>query len=57
MVNKTKSNTKMLIKKRGMNGVETTSVIYATVGKEDGARPEFTEVVRQGATAPVLIVI
>lgn len=34
------------VKSRGMNGGEATSVIYVTVGKEKGAKPEFTEVVR-----------
>ena len=31
---------------RGMDGKEGTSIIYVTVGKEQGAKPEFTEVVR-----------
>ena len=31
---------------RGFNGEESTSTIYVTVGKEEGAKPEFTEVVR-----------
>ncbi|MBO4827108.1 MAG: NAD(P)H-dependent oxidoreductase [Prevotella sp.] len=31
---------------RGMDGAESTSTIYVTVGKEEGAKPEFTEVVR-----------
>lgn len=34
------------VKSRGMNGEEATSTIYVTVGKEEGAKPEFTEVVR-----------
>ena len=34
------------VKGRGMNGEESTSTIYVTVGKEEGAKPEFTEVVR-----------
>jgi hypothetical protein len=29
-----------------MNGEETVSIIYVTVGKEEGAKPEFTQVVR-----------
>lgn len=29
-----------------MNGQETTSIIYVTIAKEDGATPEFTKVVR-----------
>ena len=37
---------KFTVKGRGMNGEETTSTIYVTVGKEPGAKPEFTEVVR-----------
>ena len=37
---------KFTVQSRGMNGEETTSTIYVTVGKEDGATPEFTEVVR-----------
>ena len=37
---------KFTVKSRGMNGEEGTSTIYVTVGKEDGATPEFTEVVR-----------
>lgn len=37
---------KFTVKGRGMNGAETTSTIYVTVGKEPGAKPEFTEVVR-----------
>lgn len=31
---------------RGFNGEESTSIIYVTVGKAPGAKPEFTEVVR-----------
>ena len=34
------------VKGKGMNGEETTSTIFVTVGKEEGAKPEFTEVVR-----------
>jgi flavodoxin len=34
------------VKGRGMNGEESTSTIYVTIGKEEGAKPEFTEVVR-----------
>ena len=37
---------KYSVKSRGMNGEESTSVIYVTVGKEAGAKPKFTEVVR-----------
>ena len=37
---------KFTVKGRGMNGEESTSTIYVTVGKEPGAKPEFTEVVR-----------
>ena len=37
---------KFTVKGRGMNGAETTSTIDVTVGKEPGAKPEFTEVVR-----------
>ena len=37
---------KFTVKGRGMNGEESTSTIYVTVGKEEGAKPEFTEVVR-----------
>lgn len=33
------------VKSRGFGG-ESTSTIYVTVGKEEGAQPEFTEVVR-----------
>lgn len=35
-----------IVKSRGMNGEEATSTIFVTVGKEEGAKPEFTEVVR-----------
>ena len=35
------------VKSRGFGGgAESTSTIYVTVGKEEGAKPEFTEVVR-----------
>ena len=34
------------VKSRGFDGAESTSTIYVTVGKEPGAKPEFTEVVR-----------
>ena len=34
------------VKSRGFDGGESTSTIYVTVGKEPGAKPEFTEVVR-----------
>lgn len=34
------------VKSKGQNGEEATSTIYVTVGKEEGAKPEFTEVVR-----------
>ena len=37
---------KFTVKGKGMNGEETTSTIFVTVGKEEGAKPEFTEVVR-----------
>lgn len=37
---------KFTAKSHGMNGEESTSVIYVTVSKEQGATPEFTEVVR-----------
>ena len=37
---------KFTVKSRGMNGEDGTSIIYVTVGKEQGAKPEFTEVVR-----------
>ena len=35
-----------VVKSRGMNGEDATSTIFVTVGKEQGAKPEFTEVVR-----------
>lgn len=37
---------KYTVKTIGMNGEEGTSTIYVTVGKEEGAKPEFTQVVR-----------
>ena len=37
---------KYTVKGRGMNGEESTSIIYVTVGKAADAKPEFTEVVR-----------
>ena len=37
---------KFTVNGRGMDGKESTSIIYVTVGKEQGAKPEFTEVVR-----------
>ena len=37
---------KFIVKSRGMDGQEGTSTIYVTVGKEHGAKPEFTQVVR-----------
>ena len=37
---------KFTVKSRGFDGQEGTSTIYVTVGNEDGAKPEFTEVVR-----------
>ncbi len=37
---------KFIVKSRGMDGNESTSTIYVTVGKEQGAKPEFTQVVR-----------
>ena len=37
---------KYTVKGRGMNGAESTSIIYVTVGKDAEAKPEFTEVVR-----------
>ncbi len=37
---------KFTVKGRGPNGAESTSIIYVTVGKEQGAQPEFTQVVR-----------
>ena len=37
---------KYTVKGRGFDGKESTSIIYVTVGKEAGAKPEFTQVVR-----------
>ena len=37
---------KFTVTGRGMNGAESTSIIYVTVGKAADAKPEFTEVVR-----------
>ncbi len=37
---------KFTVKSRGMNGEESTSIIYVTVGKAADAKPEFTQVVR-----------
>ena len=37
---------KFTVKSGGMNGQTSTSIIYVTVGKAEGAKPEFTEVVR-----------
>ena len=37
---------KFTVKGKGMNGEESTSTIFVTVGKAEGAKPEFTEVVR-----------
>ena len=37
---------KFTVAGRGMNGAESTSIIYVTVGKATDAKPEFTEVVR-----------
>ena len=37
---------KFTVKGRGMNGEESTSVIFVIVGNGDGAKPEFTQVVR-----------
>ena len=37
---------KYTVKSKGMNGEEATSTIFVIVGKEEGAKPEFTEVVR-----------
>ena len=37
---------KFIVKSRGFDGKEATSTIYVTVGKTEGAKPEFTEVVR-----------
>jgi flavodoxin len=37
---------KYTVKSRGFDGKEGTTIIYVTVGKQAGAKPEFTEVVR-----------
>lgn len=37
---------KFTVKSRGMNGQESTSIIYVTVGTSEGSKPEFTQVVR-----------
>ena len=37
---------KFMVKSRGFDGSESSSVIYVTVGKQQGAKPEFTQVVR-----------
>ena len=37
---------KFTVKSKGTNGEEATSTIFVTVGKEEGGKPEFTEVVR-----------
>ena len=37
---------KFTVKSTGMDGGESTTTIYVTVGNEEGATPEFTEVVR-----------
>ena len=37
---------KFTVKGRGFKGEESTSTIFVTVGKEEDAKPEFTEVVR-----------
>jgi len=37
---------KFTVKSKGPNGEEATSTIYVTIRKEEGAKPEFTEVVR-----------
>ena len=37
---------KYAVKSRGFDGNESTSTIYVVVGKEQGAKPEFTQVVR-----------
>ena len=37
---------KFIVKGRGFDGGESISTIYVTVGKEQGAKPEFTQVVR-----------
>ena len=42
----TSTDYKFAVTSMGMNGAESTSTIYVTVGKEEGAQPEFTEVVR-----------
>ena len=34
------------VQSRGMHGEEGTAIIFVTVGNEQGAKPEFTEVVR-----------
>ena len=42
----TTTDYKFTVKSTGMNGEESASTVYVTVGKEEGAQPEFTEVVR-----------
>ena len=37
---------KFIVISRGFDGKESPSTIYVTVGKQEGAKPEFTEVVR-----------
>lgn len=37
---------KYTVKSRSFDGKEGTTIIYVTVGKQAGAKPEFTEVVR-----------
>jgi len=37
---------KFTVKSQGMNGEESTSIIFVTIKNEEGATPEFTEVVR-----------
>ena len=37
---------KFIVKSRGMNGEEATSTIFVVKGKEQDAKPEFTQVVR-----------
>ena len=37
---------KFIVKGKGMNGEESTSTIFDTLSKAEGAKPEFTEVVR-----------
>ena len=37
---------KFTVNSNSPNGTASTSIIYVTVGKEQGAKPEFTEVVR-----------